>query len=172
MTTKQLIWMTLAYLVALVAVVGFTRATARRVVGALLGGAVVGVMFLGAIALGESIGWWRVPMASTASFLTLFWFGSAISCSPIYLVTWRVARRFGWRGLTSCVLVAAVIGPPRDYLYAAKFPEWITFAPGFAPVLAVSATYIGIVAVGHAVMRLTAGSALQDRLARRPWGAD
>jgi hypothetical protein len=113
MTTQQLIWMTLAYLVALVAVVCFTRATARRVVGALLGGAVVGVIFLGVIALGESVGWWRVPMASTPSFLTLFWVGSAISCSPIYLVTWRVARRFGWRGLTLCLLVAAVIGPPR-----------------------------------------------------------
>ena len=171
MTTAQLLWMTLAYLVVLVAVVYFTRATARRVLGALLGGAVVAVMLLGVIARGESIGWWRVPMASTPSFLTLFYVGTAISCSPIYLVTWRVARRFGSRGLAVCLVVAALIGPPRDYLYAATFPEWITFAPGLAPVLAVSATYISIVAVGHAVMRLIAGLAEQDRLARSPSGA-
>ena len=67
MTTPQLLWMTLAYLVALIAVVYFTRATARRVFGALIGGAVVGVMVIGEIALGESIGWWRAPMASTVA---------------------------------------------------------------------------------------------------------
>ena len=171
MTTAQLLWMTLAYLVALIAVVYLTRATARRVLGALLGGAVVGVMLLGVIASGESIGWWRVPMASTPSFLTLLWLGAAISCSPIYLITWRVARRFGWHGLVACVLVAAVIGPPRDYLIATIYPEWIAFAPGIAPVLAVSATFAGIVLVGHTVMRLIAGLAEQDRLARTPRGA-
>jgi hypothetical protein len=49
-------------------------------------------------------------------------------------------------------------------LYAAKYPEWMVFAPGFAPVLADAATYVGIVAVGHAVMRLVAGPARDDRL--------
>jgi hypothetical protein len=171
MTTRQLIWMTLAYLVVLVAVVYFTRATVRRVLGALLGGAVVGVMLLGEIALGESVGWWRAPMASTPSFLTLFCVGAATSCSPIYLVTWRVVRRYGWRGLALCLLVAAAIGPPRDYLIATIYPEWIVFAPGIAPVLAVSAAYVSIVAVGHGIMRLIAGLAQQDRLAQRPWGA-
>jgi len=171
MTARQLIWMTLAYLVALVVVVYFTRANARRVVGAVLGGAVVGLMLLCVIVFGESIGWWRAPMASTPTFLALFCVGAAVSCSPIYLVTWRVARRFGWRGLTVCLLIAAVIGPPRDYLIATIYPEWITFAPGIAPVLAVSATYISIVAVGHGVMRLIAGLATQDRLAQRSWAA-
>jgi hypothetical protein len=42
----------------LVAVVYFTRATSRRVVGALAGGAVVGWMVLGVSALGEALGWW------------------------------------------------------------------------------------------------------------------
>ena len=82
-----------------------------------------------------------------------------------------VARRFGLRGLVVCLLVAAVIGPPRDYLIASIYPEWITFAPGIAPVLAVSATYVSIVAVGHGVMRLIAGLATQDRLAQRSWAA-
>jgi hypothetical protein len=128
-------------------------------------------MLLGVIVFGESIGWWRAPMASTPSFLPLFCVGAAISCSPIYLITWRVARRFGSNGLAVCLLVAAVIGPPRDYLIATIYPEWITFAPGIAPVLAVSATYVSIVAVGHGVMRLIAGLAKQDRLTRRPWAA-
>ena len=168
MTTQQLILMTCLYLVAFAAVIYFTRATSRRVVGAVAGGAAVGFWALGAIALCEALEWWRVPFAPTAYFLPLLYLGFAVSCTPIYLVTWRVARRFGWRGLAVSIGIAAVVGPPRDYWYAAKFPEWMVFAPGVAPVLADAATYIGIVALGHAVMRLVAGPAGEDRLARRP----
>jgi hypothetical protein len=62
----------------------------------------------------------------------------------------------------------AVIGPPRDYLFASTFPAWMMFAPGLAPILADAATYVGIVALGHAVMRLFAGPSREDRLSRRP----
>jgi hypothetical protein len=62
--------------------------------------------------------------------------------------------------------IVGVIGPPRDYWYAATFPKWMVFAPGVAPILADSAAYILIVVVGHAVMRLVAGDAREDRLAR------
>ena len=65
-----------------------------------------------------------------------------------------------------CVCIVAVVGPPRDYLYAATFPKWMVFAPGIAPILADSAAYILIVVVGHAVMRLVAGLSRADRLAR------
>jgi hypothetical protein len=169
MTTRQLIVVTCAYLVELVAVVYFTRATSHRIVGALAGGAAVGCFGLGVIALGNALELWRVPIARTPYFLALFYLGLVISCSPIYLITWRVARRFGWRGLAVCLGVVAIIGPPRDYLIAAKFPEWMVFAPGVAPILADAATYVGIVVLGHAVMRLIAGPARKDRLARRPW---
>jgi len=153
------------YLVALVIIIYFTRATARRVAGALAGGAVVGLMALGSITLGEKFGWWNIP-ASTPYFVFILYLGLAITCSPIYIVTWRVARRFGWRGLAVFVAIAAIVGPPRDYLYAATFPEWMVFGPGIAPILADSVTYIGIVVVGHAVMRLVAGPSRDDRLAR------
>jgi len=151
-------------MVALVAVIYFTRATSRRVVGALTGGAVVGFMGMGAIVLGNTLGLWRVPIIWTPYFLALFYLGLSISVTPIYLVTWRVARRFGSRGLAVCLVVVAIIGPPRDYLYAAKYPAWMVFAPGIAPILADAATYVGIVALGHAVMRLVAGPARVDRL--------
>lgn len=168
MTTLQIVLMTCAYSVALIATVYFTRATSRRVMGALAGGATVGVMVLGTIAMCQAVGWWRVPFASTPYFLLLLYLALAISCSPIYLITWRVARRFAWRGMAVFICAAAVIGPLRDYLVAAKYPEWMVFAPGLAPILADAATYVGIVALGHAVMRLVAGPAHGDRLARRP----
>ncbi|MEQ1897695.1 MAG: hypothetical protein ABL971_09965 [Vicinamibacterales bacterium] len=47
----------------------------------------------------------------------------------------------------------------RDYRYMAWFPEWGAYAPGAAPVLAVSATYLLMGVTGHAVMRLVAGPA-------------
>ena len=168
MTTQQILLMTALYLAALVAVTYFTRATARRVAGALVGGAAAALMALQVIALCEALGWWRVPFASTSYFLPLLYLGLAISLTPIYLVTWRLARRFGWRGMAVFVGIVGVIGPPRDYLYAVTFPKWMVFAPGVAPILADSATYVGIVVVGHAVMRLVSGPAGEDRLTRRP----
>lgn len=136
--------------------------------GALAGGAAVGLFGMGAIFLGNALGLWQVPISWTPISLTLFYLGLAISVSPIYLVTWRVARRFGWRGLAVFIGAVAIIGPPRDYMYAATFPNWMVFAPGALPVIADAATYVGIVALGHAVMSLIAGSASEDQLARRP----
>ena len=166
MTTRQMLLMIGLYLVALVVVIYFARATARRVVGALVGGAAAALLALGAIKLCEALGWWQIPFAATPYFAFIFYAGVAITCAPIYIVTWRVARRFGWRGLALFVALVAVVGPPRDYLYAATFPKWMVFSPGVAPILADSVTYIGIVVVGHAVMRLVAGPAREDRLAR------
>jgi hypothetical protein len=170
MTAQQLYLFDGLYLVLLVIVAVLTRATARRIVGALVGGAVVGVLVLGIVALGEEAGWWHMVISwDDPYFLAFLWLGSTIACAPIYLVTWRVARRFGWRRLAAVAVVAALIGPPRDYWYMETFPEWGAYRPGVAPILAIAATYALFVLLGHAVMRLLAGPARADRLARRPW---
>jgi len=116
--------------------------------------------------LGNGLGWWLVPIASTPFFLPLFYLGLSVSLTPIYLVTWRLVRRFAWRGLAVFLSVVTVIGPPRDYLIAATFPKWMVFAAGVAPILADAATYFGMVALGHAAMRVIAGPASGDSLAR------
>ena len=166
MTTHEIILWICAYLVEFGVVIYFTRATSRRVVGALLGGASAGLLGLGAIALCEIFGWWQISFSSTPFFPPLFYVGLAISLTPIYLVTWRLARRFRRRGLAVFIGSVAVIGPPRDYLIAATFPRWMVFASGMTPVLADAVTYVGMVALGHAVMRLIAGPAHDDQLAR------
>jgi hypothetical protein len=166
MTTQDIIIWTCAYLIELGAVIYFTRASARRTEGALVGGAAAGLLGMGAVALGEARAWWHIPFASTLSFLPLFYIGLSISLTPIYLVTWRLTRRFGWRGLAVFIGIVAVIGPPRDYLIAATFPKWMVFAPGVIPILADAATYVGMVAVGHATMRFIAGPASEDKFAR------
>jgi len=69
------------------------------------------------------------------------------------------------------ICIVTIIGSPRDYLIAAKFPNWMVFAPGIAPMLADAATYAALVFVGYEVMRLIAGPARRDRLARQPTDA-
>ena len=164
MTTGQMILMTVLYLAAFVAAAYFTRAKARRIVGALSGGAVFGVVGLLVVALGESRNWWRVPKEQASRFWWLLWLCLAVSSAPVYLITWRVARRFGRRGLAVCALASGIIGPLRDYLYAATFPEWMVFSPGIAPVAADAAVYLLLVVVGHQVMRMVAGPAEDDYL--------
>jgi hypothetical protein len=164
MTPRQILVVTCAYFVVLVFVLYFTRPTSRRFLGALGGGAAVGCFGMGAIVLGNGLGLWRVPIFWTPYFVALFYLGLAISVTPIYLVTWRLARRFGLRGLVVFTCIVAVSGPPRDYLYAAKYPAWMVFSPGFAPIIADALAYSGIVVIGHAVMRLVAGPSRNDRL--------
>lgn len=171
MTTQQLILMNCFYLASLVAIAYFTRATSRRIAGGLAGAAVVGLLALGMITLGEAMTLWEVPLSWTPQLLVLLYLALGISSAPIYLISWRVARRFGWPGLAVLVGAAAVVGPIRDYMVAANYPEWIVFAPGVAPMLAVATTYVVIVGVGHALMRLVAGPSGEDRLTIRWWDA-
>jgi hypothetical protein len=171
MTTGEILLMIGFYLAFLIAVAYFTRAKARRILGALAGGAVFGVVGLLALALGEAQGWWHLPKAGSSHFQSLLWLGFAVSAAPSYLILWRVVRRFGGRGLAVCILVATLIGPPRDYWIVAMFPAWMTFAPGLAPVLADAAIYALFFVVGHAVMRIVVGPAQADSLARPPASA-
>jgi hypothetical protein len=102
--------------------------------------------------------------------MTLLVVGTVVSTAPIFLVTWRIARRFGWRGRVVTFAVAA-LGPLLELAVEAKYPEWVTFAPGVATVVAISVAYVGAFAAGHGVMRLVAGPARGGRLARWPWEA-
>lgn len=170
MTEQQLHLFNGIGLVVLVFVAVLTRATPRRIAGAVAGGVAFAVVALGIIALGDQAGWWQMAITWEPYFLTLVVIDFAL-CAFVYLITWRIARRFAWRGLAVCVVVAAIVGPPRDYWYMQRFPEWGAYGPGIAPMLAVSAIYVVMIILGHGVMRLIAGPSNADRLARRPWEA-
>jgi hypothetical protein len=168
MTMQQLYLFSGVYLVATALVAVLSRATPRRIAGATAGGLAAGVMTLVVIALGERLGLWHLAITWEPFFMALMLI--CISCCGfIFLITWRIVRRFGWRGLSVFLAILAVIGPPRNYLYMRQFPEWGSYAPGIATVLAIFATFVVLVLVGHGVMSLVAGPAGEDRLARRPW---
>ena len=170
MTPQQLNLFNCLYLAILVVVAFCTRTTALRVAGALAGGAAVGVMSMGIIALGEEVGWWRMTISWEPYFMTLMLIDFSLCIHfPDHVADCAASVGAGW-GVV--VFVMAVFGPLRDYQYMARFPEWGAYASGFAPILAVSTTYVMLVVVGHGVMRLIAGPAQEDRLARRPWEAE
>ena len=168
MTQHELYGFACFYLALTVGVAVLARATLRRIAGALAGAAVCGPAVLGIIALAGRAGWWHFAFTWTLFSIALLWASIAL-CGFVFLLTWRVARRFGGRGLVVLIVASAVLGPVRDHLYMAKFPEWGSYAPGIAPMLAISATYVLLGILGHGTMRLVAGPAAADRLARRPW---
>jgi hypothetical protein len=159
------------YLAMLAAAIGFTRATARRVAGALIGGGAVAVAGVGIEALAHTLGWWRYPSVETPYGPPMLYPALVLAFALLSLIGWRVTRRFGWRGQVAFLAAVTVVGTLRDYLYAAKYPHWIVFAPGIVTVLVDAACWAGLTALAYAVMRLVAGPARDDPLARRPWGA-
>lgn len=168
MTIQQIYLFSSLALVITIVVAILTRATLRRIAGASAGAAICGPVVLGIIAFCEKAGWWHMPMPMEPHYLMLMWINLAV-CGYPFLITWRIARRFGCRGLAAAVGVIAVLGPMRDSWYMAVFPEWGFYSPGFAPMLAISGAYVLLGIVGHGLMRFIAGPAEADRLARRPW---
>jgi hypothetical protein len=169
MTLHQLHLFNALYLVVLIVVALLTRATVRRITGAIAGAAAFSLAALGIVALGERVRWWHFNLSWEPYFISIFFIDFALACATILLITWRVARRFGRRGLAVVLVFFMVVGPVRDYDYMARFPEWGAYSPGIAPVLAIAATYALLILLGQSVMRAVAGPAVGSPLARRPW---
>jgi hypothetical protein len=167
-TIRQLYIFNALYLILLANVVILTRASLRRIAGAVAGTFTAGAVGIAIITICERAGWWHFTMHWEPLYLTQLGIGIALS-SFVFLLTWRLARRFGGRGLAVALLLAAVFGPFRDSAYMAMFPEWGYYAPGIAPMLAISAAYVIIGVVGHGIMRVIAGPANADPLTRRFW---
>ena len=87
------------------------------------------------------------------------------------LVGWRILRRFGWLGEAVFLTMLAVLGTLRDYLVAEQGMGIIVFAPGVATVVVDAMCWTGLTALSQGVMRLVAGPAAADPLARWPWQA-
>ena len=158
--------MCVGYSAIFVVVAILTRARLRRWQGSVVGGFVAGAYAAVAAGIGQAFGYWQISHAGSVSAAAILYVVVAVSCTPIPLLSWRIARKFGRWGLVAMVLCAAVLGPIRDYRVAAAMPAWIAFAPGLATVLGVAATYAGIVVVGHATMFGIAGPSAADDLAR------
>ena len=167
-TLQQLHIFNALYLILLVVVVILTRASLRRIVGAIGGTFAAGAAGIVVIIICERVGWWNFTMHWEPYYL--FQLGISVALGTfVFLLTWRLARRFGGRGLAIALLLAALLGPFRDSAYMAMFPEWGYYSPGIAPMLAISVACVVIGVVGHGMMRVISGPATADPLARRLW---
>jgi hypothetical protein len=168
MSPSLLIVATGIYAVGLAATIYFTRATPRRVVGALAGGAAVAVVGVGIELLAHQVGLWRYPGVATPYGPPLMYPLVVLIWTALALIGWRVTRRFGWRGQAVYLLALAVVGTLRDYLVAQRAMGLIEIAPGVVPMLVDAALWAGLTGLAQAVMRPIAGPAAGDPLARGP----
>jgi hypothetical protein len=151
----------------LIAAIYVSRATTRRVLGALAGGGAVALVGAGVEVLAHSRGWWRytsddTPFGPLAMYPLL-----VVAFAFLALIGWRVMRRFGSRGLTVFLAVLAVVGTVRDYFIAGSLMGLVVFAPGIALAIIDLLLWAGLTALAITVMRAVSGPSRDDRLARR-----
>src|SRR4029077_18836074 len=123
------------YVVFLCAAVYFTRATPRRVLGALAGGAVVAVVGFGGELVCQGLGLWHYPSDDTGRGPLLMYPLLVLIWAVLALIGWRVVRRFGWRGEAVCLALVTLQGTLRDYFEAGQALGMIALSPGLTTVL-------------------------------------
>src|SRR5262245_54602499 len=98
MTTPQVILIVAScvYAVVLIVTAYFTRATRKRITGALSGGVAVAVVGVGIEYLAHARGWWHYPFSDTTYGPPLIYPVVVLLFAAVALVGWRVTRRFGW----------------------------------------------------------------------------
>jgi hypothetical protein len=164
---QLLLLATCVYLAVLVATVYFTRATARRVLGALAGGVAVAVAGFGVESLCQALGFWRYPSDDTGRGPLLIYPLLIVLWAVFSLIGWRVMWRFGWRGELAFLAVVAVQGVLRDYIEAGRVLGIIVLAPGITTVVVDIACWVGLTVLAQGVMWCVAGPAKADPLARQ-----
>jgi hypothetical protein len=168
MALEQLLLVaSVVYLAFLVATIHFTRATVRRVLAAVVGGVAVAVVGVGVEVVCQALGFWHYPSDDTGRGPLLMYPVIVLMWAVLSLIGWRVLRRFGWRGEVVFLTVVTVLGTVRDYVEAGQVLGLIVFAPGLTPVLVDATCWAGLTALAQGVMRLVAGPAAADGLARR-----
>jgi serine/threonine protein kinase len=148
-----------------------SRARARRIAGAVSGGALFALVWLLKWKIDYSMGWWRSAFPETPDPTALFSMPVIVplitlGAAAFLFGSWRVARRFGWVGWAVVILPLAASFSVRDRFYWDTFMRVMVATPGIRPVVADAAFFAAGLAAGHALMRLVAGPARLDRLAR------
>jgi uncharacterized membrane protein len=145
----------------------FTRATWRRMAGALIGAIPIVplVMFYDAIA--ARLGWWHYPSVTTGSAPLAWYIAAALLYGAAFgLVGWRVIRRFGNRGLIGFLIALALFGVSRDVVYS-RTTSLIEFGGGWVPMIADLFAYASAALIEQIVMYWVAGPAASGPLARQ-----
>ncbi len=148
-----------------------TRAMSCRAVGSLGGGAVFAAVWMIKWKVDYAMGWWRTAFPETPDPLMLFslpvmFLTIALFGGVVFLISWRVTRRFGWAGQVVMFGVAPFYFAVRDRIWWQHLMKIMVATPGMGPVLGDAAFFAVGLVLGQIVMRLIAGPAEKDLLAR------
>jgi serine/threonine protein kinase len=145
-----------------------SRAQPLRAASSIVGGAIFSV-FVTLVPL--ATGWRRfVVVERPTQAVLLFYAIGALYGAILALAGWRIARRFAWKGLALFVIVLSIGGPIRERLYLSAAHVVIS-TPGATSWTANTLSWACALLLSQSIMRLIAGPASDDRLARRPWSA-
>jgi len=142
-----------------------TRANQRRFFGALAGGVAAAAVNVAVDVAASASHLWRYPSVSTPYAPLWYYSGALMGVAAIALVIWRVDRRYGSRGVALALAASAVLFPIRDYRVATT-TNVIEFGDGLAPWLADGVAAVVVISAAVLVMRVLAGRADSDSLAR------
>jgi len=172
LTMDQLALLSLAPVAALaLLVIYFTKASLRRVSAALLGGIAGGLLNLVADLVAYSLGLWHYASTHPAYASPWFYVTAGLGYGAVAsLIGWRIDRRFGRRGVLIFLACIAAYGLLRDFVGTAAANasgfHLLVLTPGPLTVLADALCWVVCVGIAMLVMRLFAGPAREDRLAR------
>lgn len=110
----------------------FTRATTRRILISLAGGALFAVGNIGWDVAAQRMGWWRY----SGGMNPLWYLAVAVGVAGIGLIAWRIDRRWGTRGLRRLIFAFALYGLVRDFALGRFVPDLIVFGGGPIPWIA------------------------------------
>ncbi len=163
------IYGTIASAILLTIIIYITRATRRRIAGALVGGLVVGLMVILIDFIASSLGLWYYPGSTTGYGPLGYYIPNALFYGAgIALIGWRINRRFGVKGLAVFIILLGFYGVSRDFIFTAttSSSNIIVFGTGIVPVIADALAWMALLTVAQIVMWLIAGPAKEDKLAR------
>ena len=148
----------------------FTRAQPPRIAAALVGAVAYSALNIIWDRVAAAAGWWVFPFAPTwVDTVPLYIPAGLVAGGAFGLVGWRVSRRWpGGRGLLVFLLVWGVWGVIHDFggVALTRATNLLTFGPGPAPIIADFFTYVTCGTLAQAAIRLVAGPAGADPLAR------
>ena len=154
-STPALVLFNYIFLVVLGGAVYFTQPRIRRFAGALCGGLVLALLMM------------PYRFASDTPAPVLVYSVSVVGCTILPLIGWRVTRRFGWRGQIAFIAIISISGPLRVRGFAmASDAVALLVTPGFQGYISEVERLAFAIAVSLLMMRLVAGPARKDRLAR------
>lgn len=147
----------------------FTRATRWRIVGALVGAVAYSTLNIIWDRVAATVGWWAFPFAPTwVETVPLYIPAGLVAGGAFGLIGWHVIRRWGAWGLVAFLLIWGVWGVIHYYggLLITQANNLLTFGPGIVPAIADFFTYATCGALAQLAIRLVAGPANADLIAR------